>query len=144
MQENDRNVTVDDLLSLSFPLSDAVDFMETGDTFYIQCTQPVCKQPMNFPVPLIQHMEFYFNVVTIINFLTSVINAILFAVCYRKCKDLLSGILMVAMETIVNNKGTQALQLSDIEFTTEDPITKVYLSVFCLSSQSLHCIEYLY
>ena len=37
------NVTVDDLLSLSFPLSEAVDFMETGNTFYIPSTQQVCK-----------------------------------------------------------------------------------------------------
>ena len=37
------NVTVDDLLSLSFPLSEAVDFMETGKTFYILSTQQVCK-----------------------------------------------------------------------------------------------------
>ena len=33
--DNERNVTVDDLLSLSFPLSEAVDLMETGKTFYI-------------------------------------------------------------------------------------------------------------
>ena len=50
--KNDKNVTVDDLLSLSFPLSEAADFMETGKTFYIPSTQPVCKQPVNFPVPL--------------------------------------------------------------------------------------------
>ena len=37
------NVTVYDLLSLSFPLSEAVDFMETGNTFYIPSTQQVCK-----------------------------------------------------------------------------------------------------
>ena len=37
------NATVDDLLSLSFPLSEAVDFMETGNTFYIPSTQQVCK-----------------------------------------------------------------------------------------------------
>ena len=37
-QDNDRNVTIDDLLSLSFPLSEAVDFMETGKTFYIPST----------------------------------------------------------------------------------------------------------
>ena len=42
-QEINRNVTVDDLLSLLFPLSEAVDFMETGKTFYIPSTQPVCK-----------------------------------------------------------------------------------------------------
>ena len=42
-QENNSNVTVDDLLSLSFPLSEAVDFMETGKTFYIPSTQQVCK-----------------------------------------------------------------------------------------------------
>ena len=38
-----NNVTVDDLLSLSFPLSEAVDFMETGNTFYIPSTKQVCK-----------------------------------------------------------------------------------------------------
>ena len=42
-QESNRNVTVDDLPSLSFPLSEAADFMETGKTFYIPSTQPVCK-----------------------------------------------------------------------------------------------------
>ena len=36
------NVTVDDLLSLSFPLSEAINFMETGNTFYIPSTH-VCK-----------------------------------------------------------------------------------------------------
>ena len=41
-QETNINVTVD-LLSLSFPLSEAVDFMETGKTFYIPSTQQVCK-----------------------------------------------------------------------------------------------------
>ena len=50
--------------------------METGKTFYIPSAQPVCKQPVNFPVPLTQDMDFYFNIVTIVNFLTSVINAI--------------------------------------------------------------------
>ena len=38
-----NNVTVDDLLSLSFPLFEAVDFMETGNTFYIPSTKHVCK-----------------------------------------------------------------------------------------------------
>ena len=38
-----NNVTVDDLLSLSFPLSEAVDFMETGNMFYIPSTQQVCR-----------------------------------------------------------------------------------------------------
>ena len=42
-QEINRSVTVDDLLSLLFSLSEAVDFMETGKMFYIPSTQPVCK-----------------------------------------------------------------------------------------------------
>ena len=121
-------MTVDDLLSLSFPLSEAVDFMETGKTFYIPSTQPVCKQPVNFSVPPIQDMDFYFNIVIVVNFLTSVINAIVLAICYRKRKDLLSGILTVAIETMTNNKGTQALQLSDNELTSENPVTHVNLS----------------
>ena len=37
------NISVDDLLSLSFPLSEAVDFMETGKTFYIPLTQQECS-----------------------------------------------------------------------------------------------------
>ena len=37
-QENDRNVNVDELLSLLFPLTEAVDFIETGKTFYIPST----------------------------------------------------------------------------------------------------------
>ena len=43
IQKRTNNVTVDDLLSLSFPLSEAVDFMETGNTFYIPSTKQVCK-----------------------------------------------------------------------------------------------------
>ena len=110
--------------------------METGKTFYIPSAQPVCKQPVNFPVPLIQNMDFYFNIVTIVNFLTSVINAIVLGVCYKKCKDLLSGILTVAMETMTNTKGTQALQLSDDDFTTENPVTHVNISTINTHSYS--------
>ena len=40
------------------------------------------------------------------------------------------------METITNNKGTQALQLSDNEFTTENPVTKVTLSTINTHSYS--------
>ena len=70
-------------------------------------------------------MDFYFNIVTIINFLTSVINAIILTVCYKKRKDLLSGIVTVAMEAIVHPKETQALQLSDDILTTDDTVTSV-------------------
>ena len=96
--------------------------METGKTFYIPSTQPVCKQPVNIPLPLTQHMDFYFNIVTVVNFLTSVINAIVLGICYRKCKDFLSGIVTVAMETMQSTKETHALQLNDV-FTTESPVT---------------------
>ena len=51
-------MTVDDLLSLSFPLSEAVDFMETGNTFYIPSTQQVCKRPAQVSLPLTQSMDF--------------------------------------------------------------------------------------
>ena len=70
-------------------------------------------------------MDFYFNIVTIINFLTSVINAIILTVCYRKRKDLLSGIVTVAMEALTHPKETQALQLSDDILTTDDTVTSV-------------------
>ena len=53
---------------------------------------------------------FYFNIVTVINFLTSIINAIVLTVCYRKHKDFLSGIVSVTMETLTHPKETQALQ----------------------------------
>ena len=80
---------------------------------------------MHVPLPLTQSMDFYFNIVTVINFLTSVINAIVLTVCYRKCKDLLSGIVTVTMETLTHPKETQALQLSDDVFTTDNPVMYV-------------------
>ena len=70
-------------------------------------------------------MDFYFNIVTVINFLTSVINAVVLTVCYRKHKDFLSGIVTVAMETLTHPKETQVLQLSDDILTTDDPVTFV-------------------
>ena len=80
---------------------------------------------MHIPLPLTQSMDFDFNIVTVINLLTSVINAIVLTVCYRKCKDLLSGIVTVRMETLTHPKETQALQLSDDVFTTDNPVTYV-------------------
>ena len=62
---------------------------------------------------------------TVINFLTSFINAIVLTVCYRKQKEFLSGIVTVAMETLAHPKETQALQLSDNVFTTDEPVTLV-------------------
>ena len=70
-------------------------------------------------------MDFYFNIVTVINFLTSFINAIVLTVCYRKRKDFLSGIVTVAMEMLTHPKETQALQLSDDVLTTDEPVTLV-------------------
>ena len=118
------NVTVDDL-SLLFPLSEAVDFMETGKTFYIPSTQQVCKRPSHVSLPITQNMDFYFNIVTIINYLMSVINAIVLTICHRKRKDLLSGIVTVAMEALTHPKETQALQLRDDILTTDDTVTSV-------------------
>ena len=57
-QTHISNVTVDDLLSLSFPLSEAIDFMETGNTFYIPSTKEVCKPLMRIPSLLTQNMDF--------------------------------------------------------------------------------------
>ena len=110
--------------------------METGKTFYILSPQPVCKQPVNFPVPLTQDMDFYFNIVTIINFLTSIINAVELGICYKKRKDLLSGILTVAMETMTKTKGTQAIQLSEDDFTTDNPVTHENVSTINTHSYS--------
>ena len=112
------NISVDDLLSLSFPLSDAVHFMETGKTFYLPSTSQECLRPKQIPVPLTQDMDFYFNIVTVINFLTSVINAIIISICYKKSKDLLTGILTVTMDTIQQKQQVQALRFSDDELST--------------------------
>ena len=70
-------------------------------------------------------MDFYFNIVTVVNFLTSVINAIVLTVCYRKHKVLLLGIVKVAREILTHPKETQALQLSDDVFTTDNPVMHV-------------------
>ena len=63
-------------------------------------------------------MDFYFNIVTVINFLTSVINAIIISICYKKCKDLLAGILTVTMDTLQQKQQVQALRFSDNELST--------------------------
>ena len=63
-------------------------------------------------------MDFYFNTVTVINFLTSLINAIIISICYKKCKDLLAGILTVIMDTMQQNQWVQALRFSDNELST--------------------------
>ena len=112
------NISVDDLLSLSFPLSEAVDFMETSKTFYLPSTQQECPRSEQFPVPLTQDMDFYFNIVTVINFLTPVINSIIISICYKKCKDLLAGILTVTMDTLQQKQQVQALRFSDDELST--------------------------
>ena len=112
------NISVDDLLSLSFPLLEAVNFMETSKTFYIPSTQQECPQAEQIPVPITQDMDFYFNIVTVINFLTSLINAIIISICYKKCKDLLAGILTVTMDTLQENQQVQALRFSDNELST--------------------------
>ena len=43
----------------------------------------------------------------------------------QKCKDFLSGIVTVTMETLTHPKETRALQLSDGILTTDDPVTYV-------------------
>ena len=63
-------------------------------------------------------MDFYFNIVTVINFLTSVINAIIISICYKKHKDLLAGILTVTMDTLQQKQQVQALRFSDNELST--------------------------
>ena len=63
-------------------------------------------------------MDFYFNIVTVINFLTSVINAIIISICYKKSKDFLAGILTVTMGTLQQNQQVQALRFSDNELST--------------------------
>ena len=106
------------MLSLSFPLSEAVDFMETSKTFYIPLTQQECSQAEQIPVPITQDMDFYFKIVTVINVLTSLIHAIIISICYKKCKDLLAGILTVTMDTMQQNQRVQALRFSDNELST--------------------------
>ena len=96
--------------------------MITGKTFYIPSTQQVCNPPVNFSIPVIQVMDFYFNVVTVIKFLTSVINSIIISVCYKKSKTFLTGILTIVMEAMEQNKKVQALKLSDNEPTTSNSL----------------------
>ena len=63
-------------------------------------------------------MDFYFTIVTVINVLTSVINAIIISICYKKCKDLLAGILTVTMDTLQQKQQVQPLRFSDDELST--------------------------
>ena len=101
-----------------FLLLDAVDFMETGKTFCLPSMQQECPRPKQIPVPITQDMDFYFNIVTVINFLTSLINAIIISICYKKHKDFLASILTVTMDTIQQKQQVQALRFSDDELST--------------------------
>ena len=85
-------------------------------------------------------MDIYFNILTVVNFLTSVINAIVLTVCYRKYKDLLSGIVTVTMETMTHPNEMQALQLSDDVFTTDNPVTYVNSSTTDTQTYSMPLI----
>ena len=86
-------------------------------SIYHLCNKNVLDQN-NFLFRITQDMDFYFNIVTVINFLTSLTNAIIISICYKKCKDLLAGILTVTMDTLQQNQQVQALRFSDDELST--------------------------
>ena len=91
-------------------------------SIYCLCNKHV-KHLLHFQFCYFMIWDFYFNIVTVVNFFTSIINAIVLTVCYRNHKDLLSGILMVVMKTMDHAKGVKALKLSDDELiTTDNPV----------------------
>ena len=106
-------------------------------------------------------MDFYFNIVTVINFLTSVINAIIISICYKKCKDFLAGILTVTMDTLQQKQQVHTLRFSDNELSTATNVETttvnsnnvdyfqfstpwIILIVFLSYFYSLYYIGYLY
>ena len=82
-------------------------------------------------------MDFYFNIVTVINFLTSVINAIIISICYKKHKDFLAGILTVTMDTLQKKQQVQALRFSDNELSTATNIETTTVDRYRVPEYSL-------
>ena len=71
-----QDIPTDDLLSFSIPLQEAVSYMETGNIYYLP---PHTSQANDNPSSesITENMNFYFNIVKIVNFLTSITNGLI-------------------------------------------------------------------
>lgn len=130
MDEPTQRVTVDDLLFITFPLEEAVELMESGTPYYLGTDTSVT----NNYVPrqeeaIINHIDFYFNIVTVINFVASLANGILLSVCYKNRNYLLTSILTNIWQTLDESRSVQALILHEDETTNALTKTTVKMSV---------------
>ena len=119
-------VVIKDLIDLSFPLDKAVEYMETGYTYYLDSAQTqhvLC--PLRVAVQNTSEgsnqdtVDFYFNIVTAINTALTLTHAVLLAVCYRYCLHFLTGIITTVVQIISNNR-VDALNLGPEETTTPE------------------------
>ena len=77
-----QDIPTDDLLSFSIPLEVALSYMETGNIYYLP---PHTSQANDNPSSesITENMNFYFNIVTVVNFLTSITNGLILSLLYR-------------------------------------------------------------
>lgn len=126
---SDKEITVHDMLSLSYPLHEAVNYMETGQVYYLP-TKPAQQEDLTahqrYHTPLTQNVDFYFNIVTMINFLTSLTNGVVLSLLYKNRQALLTSIVPTVLQTLDKSQKVDALKLiDDIVVTTEYATTEV-------------------
>ena len=94
-----QDIPTDHLLSLSIPLQQAVSYMETGNIYYLP---PQISQANDnaSSESITENMDFYFNIVTVVNFLTSITNGLILSLLCRNHQTLLSGILTSILQDL--------------------------------------------
>ena len=78
-----QEVSVSDLMHISFPMCDAVELMDSGTPYEIVTDQGTCIQECN-STPFAENPDFYFNVVTVVNFIAAVTNGFIFTCVYTR------------------------------------------------------------
>lgn len=129
-RDTDSTVPTDNLIDFSIPLDQAVNYMESGDTYYLPSSDDENNVCASHDTPVTQDVDFYFNIVTVVNFLTSLTNALILSCCYRRREHYFTGLVTSILQQI---KGATTLKLTadDPVATTEDfppstPDTSLY------------------
>ena len=112
-----QEVSVSDLMHISFPMCDAVELVDSGTPYEIVTDQGTCIQECN-STPFAENPDFYFNVVTVVNFIAAVTNGFIFTCVYTRCHHFLTTIVGSVLETMEQAKQVKALKSTD----EEDPI----------------------
>ena len=119
-----QKLPVAELMQISFPMCDAVELMDSGVPYEIVSDQATCSQGCN-TIPITENPDFYFNIVTIVNFIAAVTSGFIVTCCYTKRQHLLTMVANSVLQTMEHAKQAKALKLTEDEpiDTTEVPTT---------------------